>query len=401
VVGYQARWIVSLDGPPLDGGVVVISDGRIGDVQPMGHAKVDVDLGDVIVLPGLINVHTHLDLTHAGHCRPPLGRPPTAFADWLAQVVAYRRQQTPEQRQQAVRDGLAACLRAGVTVVGDIVTDPQIWSVLNQAPLYGIAWYELIGLTPSRAHSCRLAAEQWLVSPDGTRWQRGLSPHAPYSVHRNLLTAAYQLAHRHRCPITVHLAESAEEEQLLRQHDGPIRTFLQQLGAWHVAGLIASWQHVLHLAPRTVPCLWIHANFLSPQPLSANHTIVHCPRTHAAFGHPPFPLQQWLHCGVRVCLATDSLASNPDLDLLAEARYLYSLHPQLPADQILAMITRHAAAAVGQGDRWGTLSRGKAAHLIVVPLPRGEPSPTDPCQRLLQSPLTVAQVMIDGIWYTL
>jgi cytosine/adenosine deaminase-related metal-dependent hydrolase len=144
--------------------------------------------------------------------------------------------------------------------------------------------------------------------------------------------------------------------------------------------------------------LWVHANYLAPQPLPASHTVVYCPRTHAAFGHSPYPLREWHRWGVRVCLATDSLASNPDLNLLDEARHVQRHFPNLSAETILGMITREAAAALGKQAYIGTITPGKAADLILLPWPKGIPYHTDPCLAVLESSVPVIGVMIDGQW---
>jgi cytosine/adenosine deaminase-related metal-dependent hydrolase len=425
-----------MDRPPLPGGVVTIADGTIVSVTPAGETPADVDLGDVILLPGLINVHTHLDLSHAAACRPAVASAAVPLPDWLERVVAFRRHQTFAQRQEAVQAGLLACGQAGVTTVGDIVTDPQLWPVLVRSPLRGVAFLEVLGLTAPRAEAARQAAKAWLVptasdppppsasavsaeassgsaspisaeaspvsesaGPVSCRWHRGVSPHAPYSVRRELFAAALELAAKQQSPLAIHLAESREEAELLHTHGGAFRDLLQRLGVWDPAGLIPSWEALLAWASaHRGPVLWIHANYLSPRSLPANHSVVYCPRTHAVFGHSPYLLPAWRQAGVRLCLATDSLASNPDLDLLAEARFVHRHFPDLPAEEVLAMITREAAAALGSQPQLGTLSPGKAADLIVLPWPRGIPAQTDPCLAILESTVPVTGVMIGGRW---
>ena len=429
MTSYQARWVVPMDRPPLPGGVVTIADGTIVSVTPRGETPADVDLGDVILLPGLINVHTHLDLTHAAACRPASASTPISLPDWLERVVAFRRGQTFAQRQEAVQAGLRACCQAGVTTVGDIVTDPQLWPVLVRSPLRGVAFLEVLGLTRPRAQVARQAAEEWLTpaasdasptvassasavpvsaeafpvcesaGPASCRWRRGVSPHAPYSVRQELFAAALELAAKQQSPLAIHLAESREEAELLHTHGGAFRNLLQRLGVWDPAGLVPSWEALLAWAnAHRGPVLWIHANYLSPRSLPANHSVVYCPRTHAAFGHSPYPLPAWRQAGVRLCLATDSLASNPDLDLLAEARFVHRHFPDLPAEDVLAMITREAAAALGSQPQLGTLSPGKAADLIILPWPSGIPDHTDPGLAILESTVPVTGVMVGGRW---
>jgi len=429
VRSYQARWVVPMDRPPLPGGVVAVAGDTIVSVTPAGETPADVDLGDVILLPGLINVHTHLDLSQAAACRPASASAAVPLPDWLEQVVAIRRHQTFAQRQEAMQAGLLACWQAGVTTVGDIVTDPQLWPMLTRSPLRGVAFLEVLGLTLPRAEAARRAAEAWLTpalsgasslagtsplagfpvsaaapssesaEPAPCRWRRGVSPHAPYSVRRELFAAALDLAAQGQCPVAIHLAESQEEAELLHTRRGAFRDLLQRLGVWDPAGLIPSWEALLAWASsHRGPVLWIHANYLAPRSLPAHHTVVYCPRTHAAFGHSPYPLPGWRHAGVRLCLATDSLASNPDLNLLAEARFVHQRYPDLPAEEVLGMITREAAAALGSEAQLGTLTPGKAADLIVLPWPPGIPTHTDPCRAILESAVPVAGVMIAGRW---
>ncbi|MCS7022134.1 MAG: amidohydrolase family protein [Gemmataceae bacterium] len=397
VTRYRARWIVSMDGPPLTDGSIAI-DGQLIQAIDQARRSGEIDLGDVILLPGFINVHTHLDLTDAAECQPKGADNPEGFPAWLERVVAFRRKQSLAQQQAAVETGLTYSLQAGVTTLGDILTQPSLWSLLVSSPLRGVAFRELLGLTPDRAADAITELNDWLALQKEGRWHRGLSPHAPYSVRRELFVAAMTAAERRGCPLAIHLAESRAEAELLAQHQGPLVPFLERRGVWDPSGLIGSWEELLQMVPAEQRILWIHVNYLSPRCLSARQTIVHCPRTHAAFGHDPFPLESWQHKGVRVCLATDGLASNPDLNLLEEARWVYRHYPNLTADRVISMITREAAAAIGW-EKWvGTLTPGKLADLVVIPWPSGVPLATDPCVAILEGSVSVQAVMIDGQW---
>src|SRR5262249_31195645 len=122
--------------------------------------------------------------------------------------------------------------------------------------------------------------------------------------------------------------------------------------------------------------LIVHGNYLpTDSPIHRNDTVVYCPRTHAAFGHPPHPFRKFLNRGVRVCLGTDSLASNPDLDILAEARFVHAKYPDFPGDQLLKMVTLSGAEALGWADECGSLESGKSADLVAVPLPDRDGDP--------------------------
>ena len=125
-------------------------------------------------------------------------------------------------------------------------------------------------------------------------------------------------------------------------------------------------------------------------------SIVYCPRTHAAFRHPPHPFREFLARGVRVCLGTDSLASNPDLDILAEARFVRSRYPDFPGDQLLRMVTLAGAEALGWADECGSLEAGKSADLVAVPLPDCDEA--DPHELLLGEDAGERRTMFRGQW---
>src|SRR5262249_3290266 len=152
-------------------------------------------------------------------------------------------------------------------------------------------------------------------------------------------------------PVAIHLAESAAELELLAHRRGPFAEFLRELDVWAPEGLVEGPDQILTLTRGLNPVLYVHANYLSPDaPVPPNGAAVYCPRTHAAFGHPPHPFREFLARGVRVAVGTDSLASNPDLDLLAEIRFLRRLYPDMPGAQLLRMATLAGAEVLGWED---------------------------------------------------
>jgi len=389
-----ARWVFPVDSPPLERGVITVADDKIVAVQAHGRPSVGLDLGDAAVLPGLVNAHTHLDLSAMRGLAPPTPH----FTDWLRQVIAHRRNRTPEQVQADVRAGLAECLRFGTTLLGDISGDGGSWDVLAAAPVRSVVFCEMLGLPEERVEAARVAATSWVVAHSATPNSRpGVSPHAPYSVHVNLFNKANELGQEFHIPVATHLGETAAELQLLRQHTGPFAEFLQELGVWEPEGLVSSEMHALrHCCRSNVRTLFVHGNYLPPTAVvPRSGTIVYCPRTHAAFGHPPHPFREFLARGVRVAVGTDSLASNPDLDVLAEIRFLHRLYPDVPGATLLRMATLSGAEALGWADETGSLTPGKSADLVVVPL-RGDDA--DPHHLLLGSDAPVGRVLFRGQW---
>jgi cytosine/adenosine deaminase-related metal-dependent hydrolase len=374
---YTARWVFPASGPPLPNGTVTVRGATIEAVEPAGARSADVSLGNAAIIPGLVNPHTHLDLSGARGLIPPTD--PDHFTDWLRNVIAYRRSRTPEQVQADIRAGLAECLRCGTTLIGDITTGGASYPVVSTASVRAVLFWEVIGLRPEK-YDAELgvfgtkAGLQWFPDSEDTpaefpqtpdcRWMT--SPHAPYSANHNRAVAQLYFGRA-----AIHLAESPGEVELLATRTGPFVGFLQDLGAWYPDGITAGLLNFFESHPTAAaPALYIHCNYLPPSaPLRVHQSVVYCPRTHAAFGHPPHPFREFLRREVRVCLGTDSLASNPDLDILAEARFVRQRYPDFPGDTLLRMVTLAGAEALGWADETGSLEAGKSADLVAVPLP--------------------------------
>jgi cytosine/adenosine deaminase-related metal-dependent hydrolase len=370
-----ARWVFPVSSLPLERGLVTIAGQCITAVEPHGSRTPDLNLGDAAIIPGMVNAHTHLDLTGARGRTPPTPE----FTDWLRQVIAFRRQRMPEQVQADSRAGIAESIRSGTTLVGDIAAEGATWEALGAAELRAVVFREILGLPHDRGLRALSDARNWLRTlPAKPSCRYGWSPHAPYSTSEFvLLNAANGYGSFRPFCLAVHLAECEAERDLLEAHAGPLVTFLRDLGVWAPDQLVRSWNDVLELTSRADHVLYAHCNYLSPDaPIPPHGTVVYCPRTHAAFGHPPHPFRQFLARGVRVALGTDSLASNPDLSVLAEARFVHARDPDLPGATLLRMATLSGAEALGWADETGSLEPGKSADFAVVELPpRDEADP--------------------------
>jgi cytosine/adenosine deaminase-related metal-dependent hydrolase len=389
-----ARWVFPVDGPPLPGGTVTVQGDRITAVDPAGRRRADLDLGNAAVLPGLVNCHTHLDLSGLrGRCPPSPN-----FIAWLRTVIRHRRAATAAQVEGDIRAGLAESLGHGVTLLADISAQGGSWTVLSAAPVRALVLYELLGLPEARASQSLAEARDWLaVHPATDHCRPGLSPHAPYSVRASLFREVAGL--RPPCPVAIHLAETREELDLLTRHTGPFVPFLTELGVWDPKGLIDDADTLLRLPWPKAPLLLAHGNYLDPAaPFPPSATVVYCPRTHAAFGHSPHPFRELLRRGVHVALGTDSLASNPDLSVLAEARFLHQTVPEVPGSLLLHLATLAGALALGWADQAGSLTPGKSADLVVVQLPQAEAA--DPHDLVLSGKAAVTKVLWRGSWLT-
>jgi cytosine/adenosine deaminase-related metal-dependent hydrolase len=312
-------------------------------------------------------------------------------------VVRQRQERTLEQVQADVRAGIAESLRCGTTLVGDIAAGGASWDALAASPLRAVVFHEILGLPRDRVERTLADAHAWLAAhPPTPTCRPGLSPHAPYSVSAFGFRNACRRQAGTALPVTTHLAETLAEQQLLASHYGPFVAFLGELGVWAPDELVRDWDEVLHLTADAAPVLYAHANYLSANSAMPSHgSVVYGPRTHAAFGHPPHPFRDFLARGVRVVLGTDSLASNPDLNLLAEARFLHRLYPDVSPEVLLRMATLGGAEALGWQEETGSLTPGKSADLVVVPLP--DESAANPHHLLLAADAAVRQVWCRGL----
>ena len=361
---------MTVEQPPILDGVLTVADGRVQQVGIDSPAAV-VDLGDVAILPVAINAHTHLEF---GDCHRPLGQPGMGFCDWIRTVLRYR--ETRKAPANAIAAAVRESLNAHVGAVGEIVTVVEGTAAAYEAPLGGVQFLEIMGHSRDRLHGARERAVAFLDDPAPPGWRRGLSPHAPYTASPELLAWAATESAAREFPLAMHLAETSEEMEWLASGHGPFRELLQERGAdvdaiEHYSDARGYLEHLSQASTALV----VHGNYLSADDWAflGRHRdrlhVVYCPRTHAFFQHPPYPLRSMLDAGVSVCLGTDSRASNPDLDIWKDACAVAQRHPDVSSAEILEMVTVRAAMALA-GELSGTLTVGAPADFVSIPLAR-------------------------------
>ena len=367
----QARWIFPVASEPIAHGAIEIAfDGRIAAVHRRAPRDAK-DLGDVAIVPGLVNAHTHLEFSDLA---APL-KPARPFSSWLRALIAYRRQRgdgTP-----AVRQGLEESRVSGTAAFGEIVTDDRSAEMLADVP-GAVLFRELIGLPPETVNGQLEIAERFLQDDGGGRSGaalRGISPHAPYSVHPELFKRLVALAAQRRAPLTMHLAETQAELELLREGRGELVDFLSGLGVWRDGVIPLGTRPLDYLRPLAAlqRVIVAHGNYLDDEELEfvaarRNMAIAYCPRTHAFFGHSEHPWRKLLARGGLVAIGTDGRCSNPDLRVWNELLFLHARFPQCDPAILLQMGTLNGARALGLEAELGTLEPGKAARAAVVRL---------------------------------
>ena len=383
-VAYRARWVFPIDGPPIPQGVVTIAAGRIVAVGARTDEANLVDLGNVALLPALINAHTHLEFSLF---QQPFGQRGQSFSAWLKELVSWRREQPAVQGQEqlALAQGLQESEAAGTAVLGEITTPvfAEHWSRQTET-LPHLEYFEVLSLNPERVPVLASLAEKFLEQ-HAASGRRGLSPHAPYTVHPELLVRAVRISAEKKIPLAMHLAESREELELLSTQTGQLVDLLKALTAWYPGALSPGLRPLDYLQSLSQAhrAIVAHGNYLSPTEIEftaqqrAKLSVAYCPRTQAHFDHDPYPLAAMLQAGVRVAVGTDSRASNPDLSIWRELQFVQQHFPQIDPGDILRMGTMAGAEALGVAQDFGSVAIGKLAVFAVVELPSESNSPWD------------------------
>lgn len=337
------------------------------------------DLGSVVILPGLVNAHTHLELSYLRDQVPPSA----SFVGWIRGVMAARRERSDPRAAEilaAVDAALTEAITAGTALIGDISNTLVTLDRFAPTPLAAVVFYELIRFRADEPE--RLIARAWQelgAIEGGPRVRTSLAAHAPYSVDPRLFRAIRAaVARGSAVPISVHLSESAEEVEFLRAASGPWRTLLDEIGAWNPEWQAPGMSPVEYLERSGFfegPVLAVHGVQMSPRDLErlarANATLVTCPRSNAYTGAGVPPVAAFYAAGVPVAVGTDSLASAPDLNVFEELAALRAIAPGVPASSLLDSATRQGARALGFGEEYGTIEPGKSARLLAVDIPHG------------------------------
>jgi aminodeoxyfutalosine deaminase len=374
VTSYRAAWVVPISRPPIRGGVVTIHNGRITDVGPPGASA--IDLGDVALMPGLVNAHTHLELSYLRQQVPASSE----FISWIRTVVVERRKYQPSSPEilKGLADGIAEAVACGTALAGDISNTMVGVDLLSASQLAAVVYHELIRFRapdPEAVVAEALDLIRTLRSTDDVK--PSLAAHAPYSVSPGVFRALRAALDRGSVPsVSVHLSESPEEVEFVQTGSGPWRTFLEEVGAWDPTWTPAASSPVEYLDANGFfdsRVLAVHGVQMSNSDLhrlaERQATLVTCPRSNRYTGAGTPPVDAFYRSGVRVAVGTDSLASTPDLNVFSELAEMHRLAPAVPPSALLDSATRQGADALGFGAEFGTLDSGKRARLLAVSVP--------------------------------
>src|SRR5665213_209637 len=358
----RARIVLPISSPPIEDGAVLVSGSHIAAVgrwrdfsSNVTQCDPPVDLGSVILLPGLVNAHCHLDYTGMTGLSAP-----KQFPDWIKGLLALKANASYTDYADAWLRGANMLLQTGTTTVADIEAVPELLPEVWSATALRVASFlEMTGVKSGQSPEKILqeaAAKINALQPK--RGSAGLSPHALYSTTPALLQATAELAARNRWRVTMHVAESIEESEMCRYRRGPLFDWLKNQRDMSDCGEVTPVKQVMRSRLLGERFLAIHANYLEAEDIQhlakTRSSVVHCPRSHAYFRHQPFPYQQLVAAGVNVCLGTDSLASvakvsgaELKLSMFAEMQTFAAANPGASPPDIVRLATCNGARALG------------------------------------------------------
>ena len=379
MTAYRAAWVCPIDRPPIRGGIVAIDGGRITAVMDQRAGIRDQavrDLGDVVVMPGLVNAHIHLELSWLRGRVPPAAK----FTDWVKQLVATRRgveRADDPGVLQPLRSAIREAQACGTVAVGDISNSLASPGPIQAAGLDGVVFHELLGFKErdgsliARTHDARAGAGA------GGKVRISLAPHAPYSTAPELFQAIRATVDQSPCGImSVHLGESPEETEFLASGTGPWRGMLELIGVWRDDWAIPACGPVEYLDrlgvidARTLVVHGVQFDNAALARLAAiGATLVTCPRSNQWVGVGGPPIERFYRSGVAIAVGTDSLASVEDLNLFSELAAMRRIAPAVRAAKLLESATLIGARALGLDGELGSLTPGKRAEILAIQLP--------------------------------
>jgi cytosine/adenosine deaminase-related metal-dependent hydrolase len=395
---------------PIENGAVLVSGQKIAAVGPWENMPRSrkcrvVDLGDSILLPGLVNAHCHLDYTGMAGLMPPQ----KSFTDWIKLITTTKAEWNYSEYAESWLSGAGMLLRTGTTTVGDFEAVPELLpDVWGATPLRVLSFLELTGVKSRRdPHAVLREASQRIQSLPRGRSRAALAPHAPYSTVPELLRLAANLSRRRKWPLSIHVGESTQEFEMFLHARGDMFEWLRRNERdMRDCGQGSPVQHLRDSGMLGSNLLAVHVNYLHDGDaalLGKNKvSVAHCPRSHSYFLHARFPFPALTKARVNICLGTDSLAtvyktrkSSVRLSMFDEMRRFAEIHPRLAPKKIIDMATINGARALGMAGKVGEIAPRSFADLVAIPFAGAL---TEVYEAVVHYAGDVTASMIDGSW---
>ncbi|HEY2973536.1 MAG TPA: amidohydrolase family protein [Pyrinomonadaceae bacterium] len=403
---YCARWVLPVSSTAVADGAIAVAGEKIvavGDraslVTDFPQARVR-DFGESAIIPGLVNAHSHLELTAM---RGFLEEEEANFFAWLKKLTIARLQRmSADDLNVSAAWGACEAARAGVTCVADASDSAfESMNALRDVGLRGVVFQESFGPDP------RLAKENFeklrekiarLRERETSLVKCGVSPHAPYTVCTPQLEMIAEYSISESLPLMMHAAETAMEVSLMREGRGIFAEGLKERGFdWRTPG-VSTIQYlnnhgVLQTHPLLAHCIYVDEADLDIMK-QTDTRVAHCPKSNAKLGHGHAPFMKMINKRIVVGLGSDSVVSNNVCDLLEELRFALLLaranrdsdqgNRFLSGTEILQTAILGGARALGLDEQIGELKVGLQADFAVVALDGPHQIPSyDPVSTLI------------------
>ncbi|WP_303720967.1 amidohydrolase family protein [Malonomonas rubra] len=380
---YCAKYLVPGNAPPIIGGALlavngkIVSIGRFADLR-RAHPEVQVvEFPDCVLLPLLVNAHTHLELTDFPLWAQQFGETtePDNFVDWILRLVRVKRKLGKKAYSCSVANGIRQSLAAGTGAVGDILSQYSSRKVYQGTMLHGVLYLESLGHDPEIISRFRNELRSLLAEERVGLMQLGISPHSPYTISADYLKDVYEKCFRQNLPCSTHLAESPEEIEFVVHGGGDLaKRFYPSVG----------WKYLIPKGSGCRPAEYLHRHAgLFPKNLLVHGvqlsgreiellakqqmSLVLCPRSNAKLKVGKAPVAQLLQAGINLSLGTDSMASNDSLSVWDEIAFAHNwFGGECDAPTLLKMATSGGADALGLAAQLGSLEVGKLAEFQVL-----------------------------------
>lgn len=378
---FRARYVMPMSTSILENGGVVVRDGLIisvgnyPDLKRQFPLAIENELGDVVLMPGLINAHTHLEYTMMKNRL----QSEAGFTNWIQDLNKIKFLLREEEIVFAMLEGMKELHQWGCVAAANIVSFPALIEKSPSLPLHLWNFIEMMDIRgPQQGEEGLQIAENFLKQHQQYHADKkikfGISPHAPQTTSQSLYQASVQLIKKYQAPFCTHLAESEEEFEMFTEGSGMLFDFLKSLGRdMSDTSFQTPVQALLKNDLLPQGALLVHMNCLNNKDRELltergkDFFIVHCPKTHRFFDRAPFDWRFFYDHGYRLSVGTDSLASNDELNLFSEMQLFAKTAPDLALEEILKMVTLNPAEALGMKRRLGELCPGAFAEMITIP----------------------------------
>jgi aminodeoxyfutalosine deaminase len=392
----SASWIYTLSGTPLKNGTIEVDES--GYITALYESSPTSDSGsadyfDGVIVPGFVNSHCHLELSHLKD-RIPVNQGIGRFVGEINKLRVAEKQEIIH----AATDADTKMFRAGIVAAGDISNTAVTIDVKKRSQIEWLTFVETFGFHPSRANLSIETAISVYSQFEAANLPVSIVPHSPYSVSNELFAKIAELKGRECRIITMHNQESREENRFFLRGDGPILDHItRNLGLdasnWVPSGK-SSLETVLPRLPESLPLLLVHNTFSTLSDIRFLKEfrgdrpvwLVLCPNSNLFIENQLPPVQLFRSEKMQICLGTDSLASNTELSVFSEIKTLRHYFPDIPMEELFTWACLNGAAALGMDDRYGSLEVGKKPGILLITpadLKNGELMPEGEVHRLV------------------